>query len=353
MNEGGTISSPLLKPVRSTFSSGSGEETTAKPVKKVGDYYILEKLGEGAIAKVYIAFNPSDSTYYAIKKFAIHHLQRVQGGISQVKRELSALKRFDHPNILALKGILYNEEAHVIYLVLEYADCGSLDTCMGGALPDGIIRSLFYQVLEGLLYIHEQGLVHQDIKPSNILVRSDGRVLISDFGVGHSFQSTDMVVGSPAFQAPELLSDGEWRDPTKEDVWSLGVSLYQALFHRFPFEGETVYEIIRSIKQSHLLIPDGCGDSLRDLLQGLLDVDPHSRLSVRAAMDAPYFTDRQVHGVDLTRFCRKLLNLALDAVIIDIPVRDCGDSLPAFPMETTHAVTLRCMESPRASLDHV
>jgi serine/threonine-protein kinase 11 len=336
---------PFLRQVRSGFSSGSDEEPLRQRVKKVGPYFLLDKIGSGAIAKVYCALNPTNSTYYAIKKFCIHQLQHIQGGLSQMTRELAALLRFDHPNILGFEEILYDPKNGVVYLVLEYADCGSLDTWIGDSLPEGVVQSVFFQVLEGLHYIHGQGFVHQDIKPSNILLRSDGRAVISDFGVGHSFQSTDMVVGSPAFQAPELLSEVASKDPSKEDVWSIGVSLFQTLFHRCPFDGETVYEIIRSITQCQLVVPANCSNDLRQLLVGMLARDPQHRMSVRDAMDSPYFTGIDFEKLDFSQLRRKPPKLGLNADITEIEVEDRGHVLPTLPQEVTLPTLLRHMGS--------
>jgi serine/threonine-protein kinase 11 len=298
----------------------------------------------GAIAKVYVAFNTEDNHYYAVKQFRLEALQHISNGISQLRRELLAMKRFSHPNIVQLQTILFDSRAKVVYVVMELGDCGSLDS-LTEKVPESTIRGVFFQVLKGILYLHTQGLVHGDIKPSNILLRSDGRALVSDFGLGHSFQSTDMVVGSPAFQAPELMSELVSEDPTKEDVWSVGVSLYQVTFGRLPFEGESIWEIMRSITQTKLFLPEDCDPVLNDLLLGMMAVDPAERFSVRAVIDHPWFAGAENGVLDLAGFKRPLPVMQPGSPVIEIPVRECGDSIDFIPPDLTFATVLRELPS--------
>jgi serine/threonine protein kinase len=136
--------------------------------------------------------------------------------------------------------------------------------------------------------------VHQDVKPCNILVDDNGRAMLADFGVGHSFASAGMVVGSPAYQAPEALddcyADGNpdlLDEPQKEDVWALGVTLYQLLFNELPFRGSTLFEIVNDIRARPLAVPAGTDADVAALLGGMLRVDPVRRLGIDDLMSDP------------------------------------------------------------------
>lgn len=172
---------------------------------------------------------------------------------------------------MRLDKILHDKDHDIVYLVLEFADIGSL--CNQKA-PIDVIQSIFFQILTALKEIHSKNLVHQDIKPSNILLNSDGRAILADFGLGHSFESTDKLVGSPAYQAPEALiddnSERKFLDPAKEDIWSLGVTLYEMLFGELPYTGESVFEINRKIRTQPLEIPLKCGELAKDLMEKCL-----------------------------------------------------------------------------------
>jgi serine/threonine-protein kinase 11 len=172
---------------------------------------------------------------------------------------------------------------------MDYASAGTL---RGRLLQESEAAFVFKQVLDGLLYLHEQGFVHQDIKPSNILLFDDGLVKLGDFGVGHSFQSADAVVGSPAYQAPEFFDeDCEILDPAKEDLWSVGVTLYEAVFGFLPFKGDTMYEIAAAIRSSPVAIPETASPELRDLLEHVLAVDPVARFDLHEMMGHTFFAN--------------------------------------------------------------
>jgi serine/threonine-protein kinase 11 len=165
------------------------------------------------------------------------------------------------------------------YVILEWASFGSLQTVMSQKMDFDVLASIFKQVVNGLQYLHSQGIVHQDIKPSNILLCRDGIAKLSDFGIGHSFHSADAMVGTPAYQAPEFFDDDPDAilDPVKEDIWSLGVSLYQATFGQLPYFGESMFQISWKAKNSKLEIPGNAPEPLRELIAKMLEVDPSKR----------------------------------------------------------------------------
>ena len=168
-------------------------------------------------------------------------------------------------------------------------------------------------------YIHSNGYVHQDVKPANILLTSEGKALIGDFGVGHSFMSFDQVIGTPAYQAPESIPDEIYsessiddfsdhiddqsfdskgisqetlipeyqREPEKEDVWALGVTLYQLLFGKLPYIGDNIYEIVLLAKEEKLQIPSGTNPLIEELIRGMLQIDPSQRFSISKILNHP------------------------------------------------------------------
>lgn len=297
------------------LDSSSFCEEEEKPLKQINQYLILQKLGEGSYAKVYVAIDTNTKKYYALKRFKLHDLQHIDAGVSQLEREISAMRKIIHPNIIRLYDVLHVESTDVVYLVIDFADCGSLQQILDSSIKpnENVIKYVFYSVLTAVSFLHNHGIIHQDIKPSNILLCSNGNVYLSDFGVGHSFQSAAMVVGTPGYQAPEALCDfdvdPDALNPAKEDVYSLGVTLYQVMFNDLPFKGENFYEIVQNITHCPLVIPDGTEKDLEDLLRGMLCVNPEERMDVSEVMKSPYFKDVQ-----------KLTEINFDKVVIqDIP----------------------------------
>lgn len=281
-----------------TQLESDGYSDSVRPMKRLNQYLLVHPIGQGSFAKVYKGFDPIKKQNFAIKRFKLKELQCIESGLSQLEREISLMRLLKHPNVIKLYEVLFVENKENVYIVLDYADCGSLDRFIersGFEFTDDMIRSIYYQILQALLYLHGRGIVHQDIKPSNILLTSHGAVFLSDFGVGHSFQSTEMVVGSPAYQAPEAIQDDDYDsddlDPSKEDIWSLGISLYQTKFKHLPYDGETVFEIIRNIRLTPLHLPDDTSPLFANLLRGMLEVNPKHRMTVQDVLNHPYFLE--------------------------------------------------------------
>ncbi|KAK8864050.1 hypothetical protein M9Y10_011744 [Tritrichomonas musculus] len=290
-----------------------------KKIKKINNYIIAKCIGSGSFSKVYLGIDITTKKKYAIKRIKLKELCRSSSGIAQLEREIRLMESFNHKNILKLYQVLHVEATHYAYLVLEYAKKGSLGSLLDKDihLSHKSVFSIMKQILSALKYLHQSGFVHQDIKPANILIDENGRAILADFGIGHSFQSAAMVVGSPAFQAPECLDDSSSEDneeddeeenegkntnkqnyhngvsefseldPKKEDVWSLGVTLYQLLFNKLPFEGDNLFEIVQYIKSSNLHFPPNTDKDIILLIKGMLTVDPSKRFSVDDVMKCP------------------------------------------------------------------
>jgi len=194
-------------------------EPTHNRIKKINQFTLVSKIGHGANAKVYLAFDTEAKKYYAAKAIKISPKGH---SASSIEREIRIMRLLDHKNIVKLHSVLHDQINDVVYIIMEYGDAGSLQTYVSKQkLPETDIASVLFQVLQGLSYLHDQGIVHQDIKPSNILLFSDGKVKITDFGIGHDFGSAEEIIGTPAYQAPELLSDEFNLDPVKMDIYSL------------------------------------------------------------------------------------------------------------------------------------
>jgi len=331
---GRRLSFPGIPQCRVIEASDSKEQK----LKKIGKYLCVSKLSRGSSAKVYLARDSSSGDYLALKMFKIGELVRKNNKLSILEREIKLMRKLQHPNILKMKEALHAKENNLAAIILEWADCGSLEQVIsrGFILDEKAIASIFNQVVQGLIYLHSQGIVHQDIKPSNLLLFSDGSVKISDFGIGHSFSSADAVIGTPAYQAPEIFGKSNEEedshndslpplDPTKEDVWSLGVSLFQAKFMRLPYEGENVYEIFHQIRTIPLEIPPGASPDFVDLVSKMLNADPNQRISLSDIAIHPFITSGQ-EKLKLPIAKLKVPSIDTSFTIDAIPANVCTDS---------------------------
>jgi serine/threonine-protein kinase 11 len=277
-----------------------------RPLKQINHYLLRQKIGSGGSSQVYLGVDQRSGEFYAIKRIKLVELIRSSTGLAQLEREIRLMRIISHPNILRLIEILHVKSNDEVYLVLEYAEKGSVGAFLerGIKLSLASIFSILKQIITALKYLHNAGYIHQDIKPFNILVAGDGRAMLADFGVGHSFASAGMVVGSPAYQAPEALDDsygtGENLDePQKEDVWALGVTLYQLLFGELPFLGATLFEIVNNIRRSPLKIPEKTDPDVEELLRGMLTVDPVRRFGIDDLIRKPLIRDADERARDL------------------------------------------------------
>ncbi|KAK1790064.1 hypothetical protein P4O66_002374 [Electrophorus voltai] len=156
-------------------------------------------------------------------------------------------------------------------------------------IPNGEanVKKYFCQLLDGLEYLHSQGIVHKDIKPGNLLLTTDGALKISDLGVAealHPFAEDDTCrtsQGSPAFQPPEIANGLDTFSGFKVDIWSAGVTLYNITTSLYPFEGDNIYKLFENIGKGDYTIPEECGPLLSDLLRGMLEYDPVKRFSIQ------------------------------------------------------------------------
>lgn len=261
-----------------------------KRAKMVGKYLMGDKLGEGSYGKVKEALDSETLCRRAVKILKKKKLKRIPSGEQNVKREIQLLKRLHHPNIIRLVDVLQNDEKQKMYLFMEYCVSGlqdMLDAAECKKFPIWQAHAYFAQLVDGLEYLHSQHVVHKDIKPSNLLLTTGGILKISDFGVAElldHFTNDDACrtsQGSPAFQPPEIANGQDVFSGFKVDIWSSGITLYNIVTGKFPFQGDNIYRLFENIGKGDFTIPDDLPPQLTNLLEGMLSVDPDNRLNVQ------------------------------------------------------------------------
>ncbi|XP_065132954.1 serine/threonine-protein kinase STK11 [Paramisgurnus dabryanus] len=261
-----------------------------KRAKLIGKYLMGDLLGEGSYGKVKEMLDSETLCRRAVKILKKKKLRRIPNGEANVKKEIQLLRRLQHKNIIQLVDVLYNEEKQKMYMIMEYCVCGMqemLDSVPEKRFPVFQAHGYFCQLLDGLEYLHSQGIVHKDIKPGNLLLTTDGALKISDLGVAealHPFAEDDTCrtsQGSPAFQPPEIANGLETFSGFKVDIWSAGVTLYNITTSLYPFEGDNIYKLFENIGKGDYTIPEECGPLLSDLLRGMLEYDPVKRFSIQ------------------------------------------------------------------------
>jgi eukaryotic-like serine/threonine-protein kinase len=233
-----------------------------------GRYRIQRKLGAGGMADVYLAEDQELGRRVAIKILNDRHANDDQF-IERFRREAKNAAALNHPSIVSIYD--RGEAEDTYYIAMEFLDGRTLKELIvsRGAAPVNVAIEYARQILSALRFAHRHGIVHRDIKPHNVLVDSEGRVKVTDFGIARAGTSqmteTGSIVGTAQYLSPEQARGGEI-DP-RSDLYSLGVVLYELLTGKTPFDGETPVEIA----MKHLSNPPQPPSKLRSDIPPELD----------------------------------------------------------------------------------
>ncbi|HKI26350.1 MAG TPA: protein kinase [Candidatus Sulfotelmatobacter sp.] len=220
-------------------------ENSGNPeTRRFGRYEIDSELGRGAMGIVYKARDPQIDRWVALKTIPLHAQPSEMGEQFRHRflNEAQAVGRLIHPGIVAVFDVGEDEEHHDPYIVFEYVAGEALNKVLSREkiLPLARALQLVEELAEALDYAHQQGVVHRDIKPGNILLTPEGHAKIADFGIAKiDLSHTTLpgkVLGTPAYMAPEQLCDG--KTDGRSDLFSLGVILYAMVTSRSPFRGD-------------------------------------------------------------------------------------------------------------------
>ena len=254
----------------------------------IGKFEIVRLLGQGAMGEVYLGRDPGIGREVAIKTIRPSLVGTDLGGDVRERfaREARAAGLLHHPNVVTVFEFGTSED--LLYLVMEYVPGEDLASLMRrDELTPSDLLEILAQVCEGLAHAHRHGIIHRDIKPTNVMVqREDGelRAKVMDFGVaklsGGDLTQTGQVVGTLAYMAPEYLRTG--KAEAASDLFSVGVMLHEGLSGDKPFSGSTTGAIVYTIihdepRPLEDTVIDGVSPSVKALSTRLLAKDPASR----------------------------------------------------------------------------
>jgi serine/threonine protein kinase len=221
--------------------------------REIAGYRLLHVLGAGGASEVYLAQRLDDPGELVAMKILRPLVGLDPASVAAIEarflREAQAARRLAHPHILPV--LAYGREDDLDYRALPFMPGGTLTTRINAhtrGMPLPLAADSVVQIASALDYAHERGVIHRDVKPANVLLDADRRLLLADFGVARVFESTrqsalptltveGQLVGTPAYMAPEQL-DGP-RVSRQADIYALGVTLYQMVTGALPFEADT------------------------------------------------------------------------------------------------------------------
>jgi serine/threonine protein kinase len=218
-----------------------------EPGARIGPYQILGELGRGGMATVYRAYQPTLEREVALKVLP-EFLVEQPGFKARFHREAVAVARLQHPNILSVFD--HGDQDGVTYIVSEYIEGGTLASRMGAPIQLDYCLRILRPIADALDYAHSEGVVHRDVKPSNILLDKRGVPILSDFGLARVAEAADSerltqtgaMVGTPTYMAPEQCAGHEAGAPA--DIYALGVIAFEMITGRVPFSAPTPLGVI-------------------------------------------------------------------------------------------------------------
>ncbi|WAR53920.1 hypothetical protein PtB15_3B429 [Puccinia triticina] len=248
------------------------------------DFQLGEVLGRGAFGCVFRALN-----WFTGETVAVGLSNIPRSELPEIMSEIDLLKNLDHPNIVQYRGFVKTSD--YLYIILEYCENGSLHTICKkfGKFPESLVAVYICQVLEGLLYLHEQGVIHRDIKGSNILATKEGGVKLADFGVATRTGglSDNAVVGSPYWMAPEVVDQSG--ATTASDIWSVGCVVIELLEGKPPYYFlDPMPALFRIVNDDCPPLPESASPIARDFLLQCFQKDQNLRISAKKLLKHPW-----------------------------------------------------------------
>ncbi|KAI9257159.1 kinase-like domain-containing protein [Phascolomyces articulosus] len=310
---------------------GAKTSETKDGLRKINNYLLKREIGRGAFGTVHLGIDTNTGNEYAIKEFSKSRLRRKEQSamlrrpgprgrgrgrimglgvgrlgtpvnsnpLDLVRGEMAILKKLNHPNMVKLYEVLDDPNDDSLFMVFEMAHKGVLMNIESDktATPysSEMARRFFREIILGIEYLHNNDIVHRDIKPDNLLLSKDGELKIVDFGVSEMFHKGDdrlkKSAGSPAFMAPELCipSHGEISGKAA-DIWSMGITLYCLIYGRPPFMSHNIVELMSKISHDPIEYGGDLDPQLLDLLQRLLEKNPDERITMPEIRVHPWVT---------------------------------------------------------------
>jgi len=238
--------SETLKPAR----WHAGDEISIQAIT-FGKYQLEKRLGKGGMGAVYLASDPDLNRKIALKILLLED----EGLVERFLREARASANLKHPNIIQVYEVGTIDGRH--YFTMEYIEGNSLKDLIENKdrpLTNRLIVETISEIASALAYAHSRGIIHRDVKPQNIMVDSQGRPYLTDFGLFKQLTGLDKsltlsgdIVGTPDYMAPEQATGKKQEIDPRSDVYALGATLYHSITGRVPFTGSDLYEVLNKV----------------------------------------------------------------------------------------------------------
>ncbi|XP_022727275.1 MAP3K epsilon protein kinase 1-like isoform X2 [Durio zibethinus] len=305
-------------------------------------YMLGDEIGKGAYGRVYKGLDLENGDFVAIKQVSLENI--AQEDLNIIMQEIDLLKNLNHKNIVKYLGSS-KTKTH-LHIILEYVENGSLANIIKpnkfGPFPESLVAVYIAQVLEGLVYLHEQGVIHRDIKGANILTTKEGLVKLADFGVATKLTEADVnthsVVGTPYWMAPEVIEMSGVC--AASDIWSVGCTVIELLTCVPPYyDLQPMPALFRIVQDEHPPIPDSLSPDITDFLRQCFKKDARQRPDAKTLLSHPWIRNCRRALQSSLRHSGTIRNIsedvAADAESSSVDNQSAGESLPVEKMQAS------------------
>ncbi len=303
----------------------------------LGGYQIIEQIGIGGMATVYKAYQSNMDRYVAIKVLP-RQLAEDPNFLARFDQEARTIARLENKNILPVYD--YGTQDGYTYLVMRYVGHGTLkDLTAQGPLPLPTVVEFLEQIAEALQYAHDKGVIHRDVKTSNVLIDEHQQCYLTDFGIAKlaassaHFTASGALIGTPAYMSPEQCS-GIAIDH-RSDLYSLGIVLYEMLTGAVPYQAETPVAIVLMHMQSPLPSPRQLNPNIPESVEQVV---------FRALAKSP--EERYQSARDFAQALRQALEKATDSATLSLPTPQATRSASVGVTASAHAATPTQLSAP-------
>ena len=272
--------------------------TSLKAGSKVYDYTLTKKLGQGSSGFVWVAKDGADEEF-VLKLVPLEGWRK-----DEYERELTALEKLKHPNILKLYN--HYEDGKEGILVIEKLDRDLLEFLDDYQITENEARLIFNQILYAINHFHKNNCAHMDIKPENILIRGTNRIKIADLGSTYIWENEEGrhktgKAGTSFYCAPEVKDSSSPYLADKADIWSLGITLHVILTGFWPYLGQTEKEVLSNAKIGKVdLAYQLLSESVCDLLQKMSKIEPSERVPIDELLTHTWFSEGEIGDLIFT-----------------------------------------------------